>query len=172
MKNRGFTLIELLITVAIIGIIASIAIPMYVGQTTKAAKTEASTNLQNIAMLEAGIFADSGCYQLLVAGVCPVAASSIGAAGSTKAIRDANLPLVQAVLPRFQPGSSSGLNYSYRLLQNQCLPNNPARPLSLGTIISPCVNPAQCFVAVATGVTGTRVAGDIVAIDCNNNRNF
>lgn len=29
-----------------------------------------------------------------------------------------------------------------------------------------------CFVAAATGVAGTRVAGDVFAIDCNNNRNF
>ncbi|MBE0428213.1 MAG: hypothetical protein IBX72_16455 [Nitrospirae bacterium] len=26
--------------------------------------------------------------------------------------------------------------------------------------------------ATATGVAGTRVAGDVFAIDCNNNRNF
>jgi len=161
MNKKGFTLIELLITVAIIGILAVIAVPMYVGQTTRASRQEAYTNLQNLRLLEEQVYADSGNY-----------AADAGAAGSTAAIRDANLPLIQAVLPRFQPGPSTKLNYSYQILQNQCLPNNPAVPLTLSTIIDPCVNPALCFVAVATGVNGSRVAGDIFAIDCNNNRNF
>jgi len=29
-----------------------------------------------------------------------------------------------------------------------------------------------CFVAIATGAAGSRVAGDVFAIDCNNVRNF
>ena len=40
MNDKGFTLIELMIAIAIIGVIASIAIPMYYHQTTKA-KTSA-----------------------------------------------------------------------------------------------------------------------------------
>lgn len=39
MNNKGFTLIELIIAIAIIGVIASIAIPMYYQQTTKAKKS-------------------------------------------------------------------------------------------------------------------------------------
>lgn len=62
MDRKGFTLIELLIVVAIIGILASIAIPMYVGQTTKATRTEAFTNLQNLRLLLEQQFADTGSY--------------------------------------------------------------------------------------------------------------
>ena len=32
--------------------------------------------------------------------------------------------------------------------------------------------PNTCFLATATGVPGTRVAGDVFAIDCNDIRNF
>ena len=62
MNKKGFTLIELLIVVSIIGILAMIAVPSFVGQGRKAARTEASTNLQNLRMLLEQKFADGGSY--------------------------------------------------------------------------------------------------------------
>lgn len=143
MNKKGFTLTELLIVVAIIGILAVIAIPAYVGQTKRAARTEAYTNLQTLRLLEEQNFAENGTY----------------AAGATTA-------LVMTALPGFRPGT--GLNYDYAITQNFALTTPVPVPFAAGGIVAQ--NP--CFYATATGIAGTRVADDVFAIDCNNNRNF
>jgi len=61
-KIAGITLIELMVAVAIIALLASIAIPLYDNQTTKARRTDARTALASIALAQERFFTVNGNY--------------------------------------------------------------------------------------------------------------
>ena len=50
--KKGFTLIELMIVIAIIGILAAVAIPMYSDYTKKARTSEVAGNLKEISKMQ------------------------------------------------------------------------------------------------------------------------
>jgi type IV pilus assembly protein PilA len=61
-KNKGFTLIELMIVVAIIGIIAAIAIPSYLGFVSKTRRSEVKYNLEAIYKAEISWFGENSSF--------------------------------------------------------------------------------------------------------------
>lgn len=92
-KKKGFTLVELMIVVAIMGVLAAIAVPLYTGYVEDARQSEAKSNLQVIRTLEEQHLADEGVY----------------VAGSYTE----SLTTLQTALEGFQPGAATGLGYDY-----------------------------------------------------------
>jgi prepilin-type N-terminal cleavage/methylation domain-containing protein len=67
-NSAGFTLIELMIVVAIIGLLASIALPNYAAFQLKTKTAEVKSNLAAIVTVEEAYFAEFGSYVAAVVG--------------------------------------------------------------------------------------------------------
>jgi prepilin-type N-terminal cleavage/methylation domain-containing protein len=71
-----------------------------------------------------------------------------------------------ADFPGFTPGATA--QYDYALSTGDALPPPPVAAPYDGVPVAQ----ADCFVATADGRDGSKVADDVFAIDCNNNKNF
>jgi prepilin-type N-terminal cleavage/methylation domain-containing protein len=110
-NDKGVTLVELIIVVAIIGILAMIAIPGYLGQQKRAARAEAFTNLESLRLLQEQFYAENADYS-----------PNIGTCGAG----NNNISAIQATLPGFKPGT--GLNFSYCIVHDNDFQGNAKAP--------------------------------------------
>lgn len=140
--QTGFTLVELIVVMAIIAILATIAVPMFLGQRTKAIRSEALTNLESLRLLEEQYFAEMGTYT--------------PSAGDCTNPVPANVAAIRGVLPGFKPGDSGELFFNYCIIANKTVTNADSDP---------------CFWARAFGKAGTAVEGQELGVDCNNEEN-
>lgn len=75
--ESGFTLIELLVVVLIIGILAAIALPTFLGQQAKGQDSESKSNARNLVSHVESCFADTQDY----ASCTTTADTSLGSTG-------------------------------------------------------------------------------------------
>ena len=90
-NDEGFTLIELLVVIIIIGILAAIAIPVFLNQRQKGYDAQAKADLHNLATYEETYLTDNNHYGFLPAMVTAGFKSSpdSGALTATVLLRDA-----------------------------------------------------------------------------------
>ncbi len=76
-RQHGFTLIELMIVVAIIGIMATVAVPSFVRYQNRARRAESFANLAALAKSEKSYFAEYGLF--VGADMVPFSATGVSA---------------------------------------------------------------------------------------------
>jgi prepilin-type N-terminal cleavage/methylation domain-containing protein len=83
--EKGFTLIELLVVVIIIGILAAIAIPVYIGVQNNAKDSATKSDIENAKTAVVAYYTQQGSLPTVLTGLSSYGYPGVSLAGSTPA---------------------------------------------------------------------------------------
>ncbi len=134
-KQKGFTLIELMIVVAIIGILASVAIPAYQNYSTRARVTEALSLAAGIKLAVAEAFNATGTLPTTndAAGVSAAAdikggvvqSVTVGAGGQIQVLFNSSDATLSGQFLILEPTATAGsVTWTCKAANSSALPNS------------------------------------------------
>src|SRR4051794_12483381 len=116
-KDSGFTLIELLVVMIIIGILAAIAIPVFLNQRKKAVDSSMKSDLRTVANEMETQFTDTQSYPATAAAaVAPLGVklsqgNQVSITNPARASADGTFCLIASRVANAQPGSQTAWVY-------------------------------------------------------------